>query len=204
MGRNIAAARATVNMGSDPFTAPFTAPKYLYSVIVLLVPLLSSCKGTNPTPATSVTDDRTTFDHFIEHPTATTWNSLCCLAQKDPNPKTDQIVLAVARFTEAAIRRDLPNSMAQNEDPDEHQHALALEAEKEFASLRPLADEDLWRLGVALLSQDFDDVYHHASAEIVVRLFPSRYFELKHQLSDDKSLILSEEYKRWIRPDPIE
>jgi hypothetical protein len=134
--------------------------------------------------------DRVVFEQFVHDPTAEGWRKLQSIAENGPGLKTNQMVLAMSNFSEAAIARDLPNSMAQDGDPNEHQRLLAIEAEKQFARLRLFAGEDLWSLTVALFSQDFDDAYHGACAEIVVRIFPSRYQSLMQKLGEDEADLL--------------
>jgi hypothetical protein len=172
--------------------------------LLLAAPLLFSCAGPTNSPPPSQLMDEQSLGQFVHDPTAASWQQLESTAENDRESKSNQMVLAMSRFSEAVIARDLPNSMAQDGDPSEHQRILAADAEKRFAELRCFVSEDLWNLTIALLLQDFDDTYHGACAEVVVRLFPSRYQALKEYVTEDRARLLYDAYLKSVQSEPAE
>jgi hypothetical protein len=110
---------------------------------------------------------------FFAHPSEDTWRRLVAVGQTQGDDLVAVTAFHISRYNEAALQRDLPNSMTRNGHVKEYVEQQEEIMKWEFGILRPtLPSTEARKLLVVLCTQQFDERLVWTGAEIAYRLSP--------------------------------
>jgi hypothetical protein len=165
--------------------------------LLLLLQFVSGCEEHSGSAPVATPSANTVMQSFFNQRSQDSWRALLLATDSDPTSHASRQVTLVCEYVEEELKRDLPNSMSLKGNPDEVATKTDALIAQTLLSLKSNSDNDLWRLLVVLVQQDFDDSYHYAAGEMAYRLFPDRYIALEKSCEPVRSEMLAEIRERW-------